>query len=129
MCTNARSEWVVDFWTVLTMAKMFVWRALFDRDVYDPDTVSMMSRVLRAATNELLYVHQSAKDKHRVVMAARVMEAASSGERDFEVLKRAALARSPADRSSRQSAGAQPETIVDLPYKPEVRVPAISAAS
>jgi hypothetical protein len=74
------------------MAQRIDWRIPFDRNAYDPDTVSLMSRVLRAAAAEFLYPSFAAKEKHQTVLAARIMAAVASGERDFEALKRAAFA-------------------------------------
>ena len=64
----------------------------FNKDIYDPDTVNLMDRALKAATNDLPFLRSVAEEEaRRTAMASRIMVAAAEGERDFEALKRAAL--------------------------------------
>jgi hypothetical protein len=64
----------------------------FDRDIYDPDTVNLMDRVLKAATAGLPLLRNVGEDEaRRTAMANKIMAAVAKGERDFEALKRAAL--------------------------------------
>ena len=71
--------------------------AVFDQDSFDPDTVYLMSRVLRAALevspqiSSPLIREAFYDEQRRLAMAKKIMAAASKGERNFEVLMRAAL--------------------------------------
>ena len=63
----------------------------FDRDNFDPDTVFLMNRVLKAVSDEQPNRNLAYAGPQRVAMARRIMSAAAAGERDFEALKHAAL--------------------------------------
>jgi hypothetical protein len=64
----------------------------FDRDNFDPDTVNLMARALKAAIEKSPFIRSPADDaRRRLAMARRIMGAAASGERDLQSLARAAL--------------------------------------
>jgi hypothetical protein len=61
----------------------------FDRNNFDPDTVFLMNRVLKAVIDEQSNLAHD--NPRRVAIAWRIMSTVAQGERDFEALKRAAL--------------------------------------
>jgi hypothetical protein len=64
----------------------------FDRDRFDPDTVNLMGRALKAAIEQSPFIRNVADEtRRRLSMAGRIMTAASTGERDLQTLTRAAM--------------------------------------
>jgi len=64
----------------------------FDRDIFDPDTVNLMGRALKAAIEKSPFIRNPADaTRRRLAMAGRIMGAAASGERDLQALTCAAL--------------------------------------